>query len=153
MVGRPFREAPIRECCELCDAIAEQRCERCGAPLCAEHAPDRSSRCVDCEALYDARVNRPVVVLLPLGIWLASLALGGIALSTLFADSLHSGRATVWLLLASLFLTPFVVGTARSIYALATRWRFLHEHDQRSRSPVQYSAESWFEIGESWSRR
>lgn len=137
----------------MCEVIAEQRCERCGAPLCAEHAPDRSSRCVDCEALYNARVSRPVVVLLPLGIWLASLMLGGIALTTLFATSLHSGRAAIWLLLSSLFLTPFVVGTVRGIYTLTTRWRFLREHDQRSRSPVQYSVESWFEIGEGWSRR
>ena len=144
----PFRSAPIREHCQSCSAPAEVRCERCGSPLCASHAPAAGQRCTDCEAIFQARVGRPIVLLLPLGCWLLAM-LGGGTWLTLTATGVHF-NTWLALLLSTFFLAPFVVGATRSLYSLVARWRFLRERDDRCRQPLSHDLESWFEIGESW---
>jgi len=150
VVGRPFRDAPIRETCTDCESVADLRCERCGSPLCPEHAPARSSRCTDCESLFHARVSRPVICLMPLGLWLLGMFTLGVLGATVYYRHGIPFSAGLALMLSTVFLSPFVVGAARSVYILITRWRFLRERDDRSRLPVQYSADSWFDVGESW---
>jgi hypothetical protein len=57
----------------------------------------------------------------------------------------------LFVLSAALFFAPFFVAATRSIYFATSRLRFLRQRSNRARLPVNYSEESWFEVGESWS--
>lgn len=96
---------------------------------------------------FEARVNRPAVLLVPLGLWLG--AMGGIAfaLGSFLIDC--SGFFIGWVSLVSIALgmAPFSVGTAKLTYAFLARRGFLAERVALSRLPVSYTDESWFELG------
>lgn len=148
-MSRPFRDAPIRESCLTCSEPAEVRCDRCGTPLCTIHAPAGGNRCIDCEAVYHARISRPMVMLLPLGIWMSLMLVAATYLGVVMQTRVHF-NSWLALLLSTFFLAPFFVGAARSAYLLWARWRFLRERDDRCRLPLTHSIESWFDVGESW---
>lgn len=147
----PFRSAPLDESCDDCRERARVRCSRCGAPLCDSHAPAYGRRCGECEASFEARVNRPAVFLLPLGVWL--LGLLSVAASVAITSGVPSFPILVAFGFGALFAAPFVVLGCRGLYFGWSRLRFLRQHHRRTRLPVQYSEESWFEVGESWAPR
>ncbi|MEM9490298.1 MAG: hypothetical protein AAGC55_14225 [Myxococcota bacterium] len=54
----PLRHQDFRQLCARCRAPTTRTCLRCALPLCAEHAPGRGRRCVNCEAEFRARILR-----------------------------------------------------------------------------------------------
>ncbi|MEM9491066.1 MAG: hypothetical protein AAGC55_18095 [Myxococcota bacterium] len=52
----PHRHQEFRELCVQCDGFSVAECQRCGAPLCAEHSPAPRRRCEQCELDYDQRI-------------------------------------------------------------------------------------------------
>ena len=149
MPPQPFRLAPIEEACTSCRAPALARCERCGAPLCSEHLAAPNLRCSDCEAGFQARVERPRIVLAPLIAWLL-IAPAVSIVTEIGAPFLFCGALK--LLLGTLFIAPFVTIGYKACFRAIQRLRFLKERSVIARLPVHYSEDSWFELGDSWAR-
>ena len=143
--GGPFRSASIREVCVVCKEPAVARCERCGAPMCEEHMPAPDRRCLDCELIYEARVQRPLVFLLPLGVWLAAMLVIATGVGSVFVRQDAPFNAWMSLALMTIFLAPFAVIVFRVGYVVIARQRFLAQKSAARCQPVSYSEESWFE--------
>lgn len=120
-----YRAAEIKPLCVQCGGFAEERCWRCGRPLCWRHhsrLPDR--RCNHCEAEFR---HRPQWVLLAelaaVGLVVIGLILGAAWLTADVAAD-RSGHPIVMIVPAIIAVVP--VGWFR-IATAARRRRFLRE--------------------------
>jgi hypothetical protein len=121
-----FRSAAVRPLCAACGEAAESAaCARCGAPLCAAHAPGIARRCDACEESYLAlrldRQRHPLPAAALVLSYLAAGAVVGVAGHVLAEAGVHAWALAVAAI--SGFAPLYVAGYRRGVL----RARFLAE--------------------------